>query len=174
MPFWTPSNWSFNGKSFRKSLRYTPSSVPTKTWCTMPWWPGNVCSTKASGHCFPDKFLSANNTESPTWKLDYVYNHFWRYWRVDRCSFVRICRYSFLSRWTCFYLSLNRFDSSNSSGDEHGFLRNGRIWFGVNASKSCGSVEIGVIGLSLKIFSTSPRNFLRVSSFTTCSPTIGM
>ena len=66
--------------------------------------------------------------------------------------FVHLCQYSFVRRWTCFNLSLNRFHSSNNSGDEHGSLRNKRIWFGVNASKSCGSVERGVIGLSFKIY----------------------
>ena len=85
---WTPSNCSFTGKRFRTSLRYTPSSVAPKTWRTMPRWSGNICSTKAFGHCFPNKFLSANNTKSPSWKLDYVCNHFWRYWSVDRYFFL--------------------------------------------------------------------------------------
>lgn len=70
-----------------------------------------------------------------------------------------------------FHLALNLSDSLNSSGADEGFLRDRRMWFGVSASKSCGSLDTSVISLSFKIVSSSTRNVCYASSFKRRSPT---
>ena len=164
------SNFSSNKRSFLMSLRYTPSAVRTITWCAIPSLSGKVCSIKTLGHCPRGMFLSATKTKSPTLKLGLGHNHFCRSWSVGKYSFVHLHQNSFARRWTCFHLALNLSNFSNTSGQTDGFLRNRRIWFGVSASKSCGSLDTEVIGLSFKIFSTSTKNVRKASSLRTRSP----
>lgn len=137
----------------------------------MPSLSGNVCSTNAFGHRPRGVFLSAIKTKSPSWKLGCWRNHFYCSWSVGKYSFVHLCQNSFARRWTSFHLALNISDSSNTSWGEHGFLLSRRIWLGVSASKSCGLLDTGVMGLSFRIFSTSTRNVLKVSSLSRHSPT---
>ena len=110
-------------------------------------------------------YLSAIlKTKSPTLRLGFRHNHFCRTWSVGKYSFVHLHQNSFARRWTCFHLALNLSYSSNTSGQKDWFLHNRRIWFCVSASKSCGSLDTEVIGLSFKIFSIATKSVRKPSS----------
>ena len=144
-----------------RAFAHLCSTLHLLFWRQMPSWSGKVCSTKALGHCPQGKFLSSKNTKSPTFKFGFGCNHFSHSLSVSTYSLVHLYQHSLWRRWTCFHLAFNGSDSSNTSGDEHRFLRNRTIWLGDNASICCGSSEVGMIGLSFRIFSTSARNVLR-------------
>lgn len=96
----------------------------------------------------------------PAGGFDFVCNHFLRNWSVDRYSFPTSAT-THCEKMNLFPTgSLNRSYSSNTSGNEHGFLRNRIIWFGANASKSCGSVETGQLICHPKSSLLQLENFL--------------
>ena len=130
----------------------------------------NAIAIHGMGHCTRGMFLSAIKTKSPTLKLGFGHKYFCRSWSVGKHSFVHLHQNSFARRWTCFHLALNLSDSSNTTGQKDGCLRNRRIMFGVSAFKSCWSLDTKVIGLSFKIFSTSTKSVHKASSLSSRSP----
>ena len=162
-----------NSSSIRQSLRIsllkTPVALFTRTCRTTPSESGKVSWTNALRHWPRGRLASFIMTNLEVPRLFQPLLAFLQHGKVffnqrPQNLFAKMCTY--------FHLAWNLSESSNSLGAEHGFWRNSSMWLGVKASKSLGSLDICVIGRLFRIFSTSVRNVVKVSSLTRCSPII--
>ena len=171
------SSMDYNSSSSRKqklriSLLKTPVAILTRTSRTTPSESGKVSWTNALGLWPRVRFASSMMTKSPTLKFRLCFSHVWRSCNTGRYSLTQRAQNSLAKMCTCFHLAWNLSESSNSLGAEHGFQRDSRMWLGVKASKSLGWHDTRVIGLLFRIFSTSSRKVVKVSSLTRCSSII--